>query len=483
MQRTFLSNLTLLMLLNLLIKPCYLLLVEAEIQNRVGAEVFGNYSALISLTFLLNIFLDLGINNYTSRTVAQSKNVVVKHLEHIAGLRFLLFAGYMFLLLILAMVLGYHGEDISLLIWLGINQTLAVTLLYFRANLGGLLMFRKDALISILDRGLLLLGLGALLLYHKEDNYFDIYWLVKGQTVAYALTLLLALFFVLSKTGKIRIKWKINVQRAIVKQSLPYALLFLLTMVYYKTDSIMLERMLPRGDFFAGIYAKGYRIFEASNLLGFLFATLLLPLFSRALKAKENVSDLAGNAFRLMIAGSSILVGLSALFPGFLLGIIYDNEIQETVPVFVTLMISFAFMLMTYLWGTLLTANGNLKSLNIIAVCAVGLNISLNFILIPRYQAWGSAIASLVTQIAVTTIQAVLCYRYNIVQLLPKVWLKTAVFLIVFGTLSYFITIIPIQIEFKVLSYPLIGLASAIAVGLLRIVDIRSLISDRVKGG
>jgi len=80
MQRTFLSNLTLLMLLNLLIKPCYLLLVEAEIQNRVGAEVFGNYSALISLTFLINIFLDLGINNYTSRTVAQSKNSSCKTL-------------------------------------------------------------------------------------------------------------------------------------------------------------------------------------------------------------------------------------------------------------------------------------------------------------------------------------------------------------------------------------------------------------------
>ena len=471
------------MLLNLLIKPCYLLLVEAEIQNRVGAEVFGNYSALISLTFLINIFLDLGINNYTSRTVAQSKNVVVKHLEHIAGLRLFLFAGYMLLLFVLAFILGYHGGDITLLIWLGINQTLAVTLLYFRANLGGLLMFRKDAVISILDRGLLLIGLGGLLYYHRKEQYFDIYWLVKGQTVAYGITLLFALFFLISKTGKIKIKWNFKVQRSIIKQSLPYALLFLLTMVYYKTDSIMLERMLPRGDFFAGIYAKGYRIFEASNLLGFLFATLLLPLFSCALKAKEDVSPLAGNAFRLMIAGSSILVGLCALFPGFLLSIIYDNEIQETTPVFVTLMISFAFMLLTYLWGTLLTANGNLKSLNTIAICAVALNISLNLLLIPIYQAWGSAIASLVTQVAVTSTQAFLCYRYRILRLRPKVWFTILLFLALFGTLSYFITIIPMHIEFKVLSYPLIGLALAIAVGLLRIVDIRSLLSGREKRG
>ena len=53
----------------------------------------------------------------------------------------------------------------------------------------------------------------------------------------------------------------------------------------------------------------------------------------------------------------------------------------------------------TIIFGTLLTANGNLKALNITSAIAVAINISLNLILIPRYQAFGAAISCLATQV------------------------------------------------------------------------------------
>jgi O-antigen/teichoic acid export membrane protein len=46
----------------------------------------------------------------------------------------------------------------------------------------------------------------------------------------------------------------------------------------------MLERMLEDGKTQAGIYANGFRFFEAANNIAFLFASLLLPLFSNLLK-------------------------------------------------------------------------------------------------------------------------------------------------------------------------------------------------------
>ena len=481
MQKTFLSNLTLLLALNLLIKPSYLLFVEAEVQNRVGAEVFGNYTALLSLSFLLNIFLDLGINTYTSRTVAQNQRIVAKHLENVLGLRLLLFGGYMILLIASALVLSYRGEDIQMIYWLGFNQLLAGSLIFVRSNLSGMMLFKKDAIISVLDRGLLLIGLGALLLAHNKGDFFDIYWLIYGQTFAYLGALLLSLFFLFRNTGKLKIKWQPLTQRAILKRSLPYALLVLLMMIYYKTDTIMLERMLDNGDFHAGIYAKAYRLFEASNMLGYLFATLLLPLFSVALKKREDVSPLVGNAFKIMIVGGAVLAGTSIIWPEFILGLLYDIEITETAPVFTTLMISFVFMLLTYLWGTLLTANGDMRTMNIIAVFAVVLNIVLNVILIPTYQAWGSAVASLSTQILVTVCQVIMCYRLIKLKLGASLITRVIVFLALLATLSYLITIIPIGLEFKVLSYPVVGVLLAFAVGLLRLVDIRSIIQSRSK--
>ena len=70
MKKKFLSNLVLIIFLNLIIKPFYILGIDAEIINRVGEFEYGVYFSIINLTFLLNIFLDLGINNYKVENIA-----------------------------------------------------------------------------------------------------------------------------------------------------------------------------------------------------------------------------------------------------------------------------------------------------------------------------------------------------------------------------------------------------------------------------
>jgi hypothetical protein len=47
-QRTFLTNLALLLVLNLLVKPFFILGIDAEVQVRAGTEAYGSYAALLS---------------------------------------------------------------------------------------------------------------------------------------------------------------------------------------------------------------------------------------------------------------------------------------------------------------------------------------------------------------------------------------------------------------------------------------------------
>ena len=70
-KKKFLSNLVLIIFLNLIIKPFYILGIDAEIINRVGEFEYGVYFSIINLTFLLNIFLDLGVNNYNVKNISQ----------------------------------------------------------------------------------------------------------------------------------------------------------------------------------------------------------------------------------------------------------------------------------------------------------------------------------------------------------------------------------------------------------------------------
>jgi hypothetical protein len=124
MQRSFLSSLFLIILLNLLVKPFFILGIDAEVQNRVGEAVYGNYFALLNFSFLLNILLDLGTTNYNTRNIAQHPQLITKHFSKILWLRLSLFMLYAAFTLITGLFVGYSGDEFYLLIILMINQFL-----------------------------------------------------------------------------------------------------------------------------------------------------------------------------------------------------------------------------------------------------------------------------------------------------------------------------------------------------------------------
>jgi len=70
-------------------------------------------------------------------------------------------------------------------------------------------------------------------------------------------------------------------------------------------------------------------------------------------------------------------------------------------------MFCFVCISSTYVFGTLLTANGDLRVLNFLAGSAVVVNIGLNFFFIVKWQALGSAVASLITQLMVSIVQII----------------------------------------------------------------------------
>lgn len=398
MQRTFLTNLLLLLVLNLLVKPFYLLGIDAGVQEAVGPEVYGTYAALVSLSFLLNIVLDLGITNFNTRHIARHGHLMAKYLSGVAGLRLLLAAIYAAITAMVALVLGYRGATLGILGWLVLNQILVSGILYLRSNIAGAQRFRWDGLLSVLDRLLLIGGVGWLLWGRLGGTAFRIEWFVWAQTMAYAVTFFVALAMTLRLSGGARFGLNVAFSRVVIRQSFPYALLIMLMTFYYRTDTVMLERLLPDGAYQAGVYAQGFRYFEALNMLGYLFAGLLLPLFSRQLKDASPVGPLAVLALRLLLAGGLVCAAFTHWFAHDLLALIYTDLDPAAAPTFRLLVYCFVGVTITYVFGTLLTAAGDLRQLNYVAGAGALLNLLLNLWLIPRWQVEGAAWASLVTQ-------------------------------------------------------------------------------------
>jgi len=398
LKKHFLTNLALLIFLNLLIKPFWFFGIEVGVQNQVGEESYGFYFSLFNFAFILNMLLDVGINNYNNRAIARDPSVLKTNLAAIIPLKFVLSLVYGGVVFTSGRILGYTQEQFQMLWILVLNQFLASFILYFRTNISGLQLYRTDSIMSVMDRSLMILFTGLLLWGNVSSRPFQIEWFVYTQTLSYGLTLITVATIVRLRSGSFLPYLSVSGSLKVLRSSYPFALLILLMALFSRVDSVMLERMLENGREEAGIYAQSFRIFEAATQFSLLFAMLLLPMFSRMIKQKEDVNELVRIALPLLMV-TGLSVACIAFFYNFeIIDLLYKAHAPYSSGIFSILMISFIFVSISYLYATLLTANHNLRHLNLLAAITVIINMGLNLLLIPRYQALGAAISSLVSQ-------------------------------------------------------------------------------------
>lgn len=438
MQRKFIVNLVFLLFLNLLIKPFWIFGIDVTVQNRVGAEEYGFYYALFGFSILLNILLDIGITNYNNRNISQYNHMLQRYFSSIVLLKFLLGIVYLIITILFALLLDYNQRAIQLLLLLCFNQFLLSFLLYLRSNVAALQLFKTDSILSILDRVNMII-ICAYFLWMQSEIIFTIELFVVIQSVAYLLSCFVALFTLGSKLKNLKFRLKIPLLRIILRQSLPFALLVLLMAFYYRLDAVMIERILIDGKVQAGIYAQAYRLLEAATMIGFLFAGLLLPMFSNMIAKKQATQALVQLSFNLIFAPAFILFVICFFYAENIMQLLYIENVKDSAEVLRLLMLTFVAVASTYIFGTYLTAKGSLKALNIIALIGLAINLVFNMILIPMYKSYGAAIATLITQLFVIIAQVYVVKQSEKWQISFYYILRLSIFLIGMMLIAYFI--------------------------------------------
>ena len=414
MQKKLLSGLFWVLLANLLVKPFWILGIEVEVQNAVGDSSYGFYAALFSFSYIFNILLDFGITNFNTRNIAQHPQLITKHLSGILGIKVLLLGLYLVVTFTVGLLMGYGSAEFRLLAWLTLCQFLNSLILYLRSNFEGLLLFKWDSLFSILDRLLMILICGCLLWSPLRER-FNIYWFVYAQVIAYILTALLALVVIARKAHFRQLRWDCRFFLVILRKSAPFALLVLLMASYNRIDPILLRKLTSDAD--AGIYAGAFRLLDALTMVCYFVSVPLLPIFSKLckeIKAASAYSSLIDTLrlvfWPLMLFAVGTAVAC-ALFAEPLMQWRYHDHYAAYVPVFRVVIFGLIPIGVTYIFGTLLTAGGYLRQLNIFAASSLVLNVVVNMVLIPRLGAVGSAWASLTAQSFMAVAQLLLAIR------------------------------------------------------------------------
>ena len=196
MKKRFIENLAFFAALNLLIKPIYVFGIDRVVQNTVGTINYGTYFPLFNLVLIFQIFLDLGIENFTRKELAHNPGLTNRLFSNFLTLKLLLIVVFILVFSSMGYLLPHGSEEWKLLIILLINQSMASFILFLRANMGGMHLFKAESLASVLDRFSMILICGTLLLIPLTKNHFKIQWFVYAQFWACLITVVFSLIIV-----------------------------------------------------------------------------------------------------------------------------------------------------------------------------------------------------------------------------------------------------------------------------------------------
>ncbi|MFN7312008.1 MAG: oligosaccharide flippase family protein [Bacteroidota bacterium] len=446
MQKKVLSNIVLILAVNLLIKPFWILGVDRHVQNSVGNEAYGQYINVFTISLLFAMVLDFGVNNYTSSFIAKHPQMLQKKFGALFPLKIIFSVFYLLLTLLFGWMYGLTAPFMMMLLVLSVNQILSYFTLFFRANISGLQLFRQEAFLSVADRGLMIFT--ALLLALFFSGNLSIPLFIAAQTIGYLGACFIALFFLLKPLQQFSIKFDRLLVLAMLKKSWPYALLALLMTVYTRSDYLLMKKLRADGDIQNGIYAVANRLLEAANMFAVLISGLLLPVFSNMLKNRLDLRATVKAANVLLIFPAFVVAFVALFYGSEIMRIINHTSPEASAEVFKWVMFSFVSLCIMYIYGTLLTANGNLKILNILAAIALVINLGLNQWFIPHLGAKGAAITAVITQAFIAVFNTGFAFKKIPLGIEGAHWLKLSIailgmFLLLYACSHFGVSLLP----------------------------------------
>ncbi len=414
-------------LLNLAVKPGWVVL-ENLVQDRLGHAAFGLVTALSALAVIVAALSDLGLTPYAVKRVAAEATFLADMFPTVLPLRGALGAAALAALLALGWAVGYRGPALGLLAAVGAALLLTQYGLFLRGTLQAHQRFNTDAVVSVLEKLLLLLLVLALLPIGLTLSNYVAARLAAAAFVVALLYGLLTRFY-----GRIRYRWQWPAAGRALRASLPFALMALLYGVNERIDMVMLERLHSPAE--AGYYAGAYRWVDAVMM----YAWTVLPLFFARFAA---VPTDAGAQRELLWFGQRVLtlpllfVVAFVLFRGEVLFWQFGHSTPaELARMTVCLKILFLNVLIHAffaIYSTLLTSTAHEKAVSWAVAVSIALNVGLNLILLPRYGAVAAACNTLLCAVLVSGTYLVLVARRTGVAL-P--WGLLARLLLAFGLL------------------------------------------------
>lgn len=381
-------------LLNLLIKPLWLV-IENLLQNRLGHEIWGTYSALSSFAIALTVLTDFGINQYTIKSMASDLTKFKAWFPKLLGFKIALMLAYPLLIFLLGALTGYSSEELIWLMIISLSLSALQLVQFLRSSFQAFQYFKLDGFASVLDKILL----AAFCLTYLSFNTQDFRLFLTLPTAATLISLLVFLIILFKMYGGVKIQWDWSFTKRILQLSFPFALVTIVYAVHDKIDKVMLEKI--SGPYQNGLYSAAARWADALMMYTWIVMGLYYARFAKHIREPEKLSILLRNGQLLgslpMIPAFLILYFQGKELTAFLLPRSTALELEVIHSCLIWLALATLVNSSLVIYSTLLTATGHEKPVTRMVIISIILKTILNLILIPIWGGVAAAIASFIS--------------------------------------------------------------------------------------
>lgn len=366
-------------------------LVTVAIARYLGPEDFGKLNYGMAMFALLGVCASLGLDQVVQRDLVKMPTErdrflgTCMFLKTVAGI-----VSYLFLVLTVRQTVPDPKTGLVCLIVglaLLVNGSFTMDNWFQSQTRAKYSVYAQNiAFVAVTVARIALLMLGAGLLTFA--------WCVSSEFIL-ATILSLILFRVV--VGPIT-RWRVDMSlaRKWLADSWPLLLSGVAIIVYTRIDQIMLSHLAD--DRALGIYSAAVKISEVGYFIPSILATSFFPSIVRT----RELGTQAYNIRRQHYFDLSVILAVTIALPTTLLAgpiihFLYGDKYNEAVTILCALVWATLFVFAGGARQQYLIAEGHMKFSFVATLAAAILNVILNIFLIPRYQGFGAAIATLIS--------------------------------------------------------------------------------------
>ena len=435
------------------------LVLTIALARYLGDNGFGQYSFVVTMMMLFQVFSDFGLDGLTIREIAKNPKKTGIYLNNVLALK-LAFSVVSFLMLSVAINLTHKSSEIVYSTYIaGIAIIFCSLANTFAAVFNAHERLEARAFPLLISR-VIVIAISFYAIILKQGLVLLISAVLIGEIVRLAI----GWHICHNRFAKIDLNIDWSLCKKLFIASIPFGAIGMIALVYFKIDIVMLSLM--KDDKVVGWYSAAYALLSALLFITEAYNLSIFPVLSRYADSAKNLLLFGWerSVKYLLLVSLPISVGTTVL-AGRFIALFYSKDYAPSVIALQILIWTLPWIFVNSINMRVLYATDRQKEAAIVAFTSAVLNIAFNFVLIPMYSYIGASVATITVEIINVLIYFWLVsklfgMKVNIGAILPKPMLASAAMgiliyhinnmnlalVVLIGTTFYFVTLIILRV-------------------------------------